>query len=132
VFRRWHRFVRFARIFVMMLALPIVFERAWPSVVEYAFGAPAHLCHCDVRGGHATCACPVCHPEDADLKARVLAVQGPCGDEDHFVAPDLPPVTVVCIGFGVPAAVQTEVLSFRIYDRKGTSRAPPPVPPPRA
>jgi hypothetical protein len=123
------RFCKFARFFVLLLTLPIVFERAWPSVVEAVVGKPVHVCHCDTHG-HATCACPICHPDDPDLKRRVLAVQGPCGDDDHYIAPDLPLATVEDLRLWVPPApwlftlenlVETPVL----VDLRGPEPPPP-------
>jgi hypothetical protein len=126
------RFCRFARFFVLLLTLPIAFERTWPSVVELMCGKPVHVCHCDARGGHASCACAICHPEDPDLKRRVLAVQAPCGDDEHYVAPELPLATVPEVTLSVPAAAWVQSVDTALVTPVLVGTQAPEPPPPRA
>jgi hypothetical protein len=131
---RWLKTVmRFAQLVVLLASLPIVFDRAWPAAVELLGGQAPHICHCDVAGGHMSCACPICHPEDQELKKRILAVQGPCGDteRDHIAPPDLPRTTIPSVSLWVPASEFVDVLDDteqRIPLRLSNA---PETPPPR-
>ena len=54
-----------------------------PAFARLAGGPPVHACHCEVRGGHSTCACPRCNAElrdDADADAYG-ALRTTCGDD---------------------------------------------------
>jgi hypothetical protein len=126
------RFCKLARFFVLLLVLPIALQRALPSALELVFGAPAHVCHCDARGGHASCACPICHPDDPELKRRVLAIEAPCGDDDNYVAPSLPPAIVPDVSLWVPGAPWIATLETRIETRVLVSMQGPEPPPPRS
>jgi len=80
--RRVRRSIVFA---VSLLALGVALGGAMPAWARLAFGPAAHACKCEVSGGHAHCACPLCFPElrDDDLvTASVEKVTGRCGTDD--------------------------------------------------
>jgi hypothetical protein len=124
--------MRLSQLLVLLASLPILLDRAWPAAAVLLGGQAPHICHCDVAGGHATCACPVCHPEDLELKKRVLAVQGPCGDDDdHFSPPDLPRATIPSVSLWVPASEFFDVLDVTAQSIPLRLSNAPETPPPR-
>jgi hypothetical protein len=130
-FKQWRNI---AQLLVLLATFPILFDRAWPAAVALVGGQAPHICHCDVAGGHMSCACPICHPEDEALQKRVLAVQGPCGDDDrdHTPPPELPRTTIPAVSLWVPAAAFFDVLDVteqRIPLRLSNA---PETPPPRS
>ena len=96
------------------------------------FGGPtAHVCHCDIRSGHSTCACPICNPDRDDLRLSEASLRGECGDDDLAFGATLgfavaPPPGVVVVppdptGEEAPGTPAPRALVFLT----------PPTPPPR-
>jgi len=55
------------RALVFALMLPLAFSAGLPALARVLHGPATHVCHCEARGGHTSCACPVCHPDDSEL-----------------------------------------------------------------
>lgn len=123
---------RWVRACVLLVAC-VVAGGAWaPAFVVALGGGPEHVCHCSARGGHATCACPICVPElREDAPAVGPAVAGTCGDEEHalgtFAVRGVAPSSVVGV---LPAPVVGLELAVETWDHAGLGRPPPPTPPP--
>ena len=66
----------------MVLVIPLALSWSLPALARVVAGPPVHVCHCDMRHGHATCACPKCFPERQELAFSEDALRGQCGDED--------------------------------------------------
>ncbi len=92
---------------LVVVALVISLGPAAGFYTKLLAGAPAHVCHCDVRGGHALCACPICFPElrheHDDDDERRPSIGGVCGDQ----TPALRSFAVVAI----PPTVATGLLA---------------------
>ncbi len=73
---------RWGHVLVLVLALPLAFSSALPIFARVLGGPVPHVCHCDVRGGHSTCGCPICNPDRDDLKLNEVSLRGKCGDDD--------------------------------------------------
>jgi len=75
------RAARVARFAVGVLALLVAlgpFSRFYAKLLA---GESSHVCHCEIEGGHAACACPICFPElRSPDDAEVVTVKGACGD----------------------------------------------------
>ena len=71
-----------AHLVVLSLVLPLALSTSLPMFARALAGPAPHICHCAVRGGHSTCACPLCHPGREDLRFSPASVRGQCGDED--------------------------------------------------
>ena len=69
---------------LLLLALLVAAGPSAPVFARMIGGPPAHACHCDSRGGHAHCACPICFPELAalDVPNGDPIATGICGDDD--------------------------------------------------
>jgi hypothetical protein len=76
VWRRW------GHIFVLALVLPLALSSALPTFARVLGGPLTHVCHCEIRGGHSTCGCPICNPDRDDLKLTDASIRGKCGDDD--------------------------------------------------
>lgn len=79
-----------------------------PAYARLVAGPQPHVCHCEARGGHAHCACPICFPElraDDDLLAGYGVVKGVCGDDDPAYRP--------VVDLGVPSSTVTATLVER-------------------
>lgn len=91
---------------------------ALPAWARTIAGPEAHVCHCETRGGHAHCACPVCFPElkdgNDDLFAGVPSMSGRCGKDDPGWR------TLACAGVPTSAFVVSPPL-----DHVTLSLAPP-------
>ncbi len=125
--------LRAARACVLLVAV-LVAAGAWLPAVARFVSPTAHACHCSARGGHASCACPICIPELREDGASTHAtIRSTCGDEEHAVRP-----------IGGRAVTNTErvVVALGAVERVGAPttydapisrlRAPPPKPPPEA
>ena len=82
-----------------------------PAYARLVAGPQPHVCHCETRGGHAHCACPICFPElrgADDLLAGFGGgvAKGVCGDDDPVYRP--------VIDLGVPSATLSATLVERI------------------
>ena len=125
VWRRW------GHVFVLALVLPLALSSALPALARILGGPMAHVCHCDVRGGHSTCACPVCNPDRDDLRLSEASLRGKCGDDDPVAgaslgaAVPLPPGVTI-----VPADLSGEAMPD-VPGRRALVFLTPPTPPPR-
>jgi hypothetical protein len=122
---------RWGHLLVLALVLPIALSSALPVYARIAGGPTPHVCHCEVRGGHSMCGCPICNPDRDDLQINEVSLRGKCGDDDEVfgavlgsaVAPP-PGVTIVppdLAGETAPAVSPRLELVFLT----------PPTPPPR-
>ncbi len=75
------RALRSLRALVLVLVVPLALSWSLPALARAVAGPPAHVCHCDMRHGHATCACPKCFPDREDLAFSEDALRGQCGDD---------------------------------------------------
>jgi hypothetical protein len=73
---------RWAHLFVLALVLPLALSSALPTFARVLGGPTAHVCRCEIRGGHSTCACPICNPDRDDLRLNEASLRGKCGDDD--------------------------------------------------
>ena len=115
----------------MLVALVVAAGPAGPVFARMLGGPPAHACHCDTRGGHAHCACPICFPELAalDVPNGDPIASGICGDDD--------PAWRTLSVPAVPASGFALLLEERVIDTSPVadqrpaqwSRAPDPRPP---
>lgn len=107
---------------------------AMPAWARTIAGPAAHVCHCETRGGHAHCACPVCFPElkdgNDDLVAGQPVLSGRCGKDDPGWR------TLACAGVptsgfvvAAPLAGIERVLSPPMSETQWVG--PPDLPPPR-
>ena len=69
-------------LFVLALVLPLAFSSALPVFARALGGPVVHVCHCELRGGHSTCGCPICNPDRDDLRLSEASLRGKCGDDD--------------------------------------------------
>lgn len=122
----------FSRLLVTALVVMVAVGAAMPAWARLAGGPPEHACKCEVRGGHAHCACPLCFPElgDDDLVTGLASAKGKCGDDDPGWR------TLACAGVPVSSFVVAPPLG-RIEpeaappDALSHAVAPPEPPPPR-
>lgn len=122
---------------LVAVALVISLGPAAGFYTKLLAGEPAHVCHCEVRGGHSLCACPICFPElrdehdhDHEDGGRP-AIRGVCGDEApvlrSFAFVAIPPTVVTGVLAGwheaTPPPAPRELLP--------RSKDPPALRPPR-
>ena len=69
-------------LFFALVLLPLAFSSSLPAYARIVSGQAAHVCACETRGGHTTCACPICHPDREDLRLTEESIRGRCGDDD--------------------------------------------------
>jgi hypothetical protein len=101
-----------------------------PTYVRLTIGGADHACHCEARGGHAACACPICFPDlDEDGVRHDVSVKGRCGDDDpgwRTLAQPSVPTT----GFVVAPAPEGVVVRVSMRQLSTQwSHAPDPRPP---
>jgi len=101
-----------ARFLVLALILPLALSTALPGFARAVAGPAAHFCRCEIRGGHSTCACPICNPDRADLRLSEESIRGKCGDDD--------------LVFGGALAVALAPGAGFVVLRPAVDRAPPP------
>ncbi|MBX3185371.1 MAG: hypothetical protein KF819_00085 [Labilithrix sp.] len=71
------------RLAVSLLGLLVALGASLPTYARILGGPEAHACHCETRGGHAHCACPICFPELRSPDDGFESVlKGVCGDDD--------------------------------------------------
>jgi hypothetical protein len=119
---------------VAVLALLVALGPSTGFYAKLVAGRAAHVCHCEVRGGHATCACPICFPElRGDDDGDVATMKGVCGDDDPVVrAASYPAVALTPSSF-VPAVDWEIASSFAPpHALRPRSKEPPDPRPPRA
>jgi hypothetical protein len=120
------------RALVFVLLLPLAFSAGLPTLARVLHGPATHVCCCEVRGGHSTCACPVCHPDREDLALSEESLRGRCGDEDVAFGAALG-FAVIAPALHVPAAPLVGPLLSRAPPREKLCFAPEPnTPPPRS
>jgi hypothetical protein len=105
------------RALVFALLLPLAFTSGLPMLARVLHGPATHVCHCEMRGGHSTCACPICHAGDPELTFSDASIRGRCGDED--------------VAFGAPFGFAVVAPAFRVslapLVGRAETRAPPSV-----
>jgi hypothetical protein len=130
---RWNRWSTALRaVLFAFLLLPLSLASAFPAFARWAAGPAVHVCHCEVRGGHSTCACPICHADTPEFRLSEKSFRGICGDEDPVFA----------AAHGVAVLPSTLALVLPAFDRAPARRdasppldsidLPPPTPPPRS
>lgn len=72
------------RVLIAMLSLLVAVGAAAPSYAHLVAGPAVHNCHCEARGGHAECACPICFPalRSPDDAFAPSLLKSSCGDDD--------------------------------------------------
>gem|GEM_PF-5750874 len=72
------------RVLVAALVVLVAVGAAMPTWARLVAGPAEHACNCEVRGGHAHCACPLCFPElnDDEDAHGAPSVTGRCGKDD--------------------------------------------------
>ena len=120
------------RAIIVALVLPLGFAGALPSFARIVSGEAPHVCHCEMRGGHATCACPICHPDREDLRLTEESIRGRCGDKDVVFSAALDvAVPHVFFAFYAPPSLRAPP-PHREAGRPARIFVAPPTPPPRA
>lgn len=117
---------------LVALVLPLAFSSALPTYARLVTGHAAHVCQCERRAGHATCACPICHPDRDDLRLSEESIRGRCGDDDVVSGAALDvAIPPAFFAFFAPVSLRTSAPSpddgrpLQIF-------VAPPTPPPRA
>jgi hypothetical protein len=116
---------------LLVLALPLALSTAMPVFARVMGGPAVHVCRCAVRGGHSTCACPVCHPDRLHLRLGKESIRGQCGDEDPVFGAEQMPALPLGVGPDVLRALKSAPplrSSTRLLPDVVLS---PPTPPPR-
>ncbi len=119
-----------AKLFVLMVALLVSLGAAMPAWARLAAGPQAHNCKCEVRGGHAHCACPLCFPElreEDDFGSPT--VSGRCGTDDPGWKTLASPAILLPGSFLVPALARLETvrpLALRLTQWSQRPELPPP------
>ena len=116
---------------VLALILPLALSSALPIFARVAGGPVPHVCHCDVRAGHSTCACSICNPDRDDLKLTQASLRGKCGDDDSVFGATLGAAVAPPPGVTVIPPDVTREASPAISLRLALVFLPPPTPPPR-
>jgi len=123
----------FKPIFAIVLAVVTAFAGSLPALARLAGGPPPHVCHCEVRGGHAMCQCPRCNPElrdPDDTHADVLRAS--CGDdEDATLGKTFVAVLGPCVVAPLPRVVTIAPSPLSPPSRKARLRDGPEAPPPK-
>lgn len=105
-----------------------------PAFARLVGGPPVHACHCEVRGGHATCACPRCNAElreDADADAYG-ALRTTCGEDEDVTLGKALVSTLPATVSGVVRMGSLVQWSDSFAEDPSTVGRPPSRPPPRA
>ena|SRR5438552_14364889 len=129
---RWNRrWTALRAVLFAFLVFPLSLSAAFPAFARWAAGPAAHVCHCEVSGGHSTCACPICHVDVPEYRLSETSLRGVCGDADP----------VFSAAHGVAVLPATLSLRAPAFDRAAARRdvalpldsidLPPPTPPPR-
>lgn len=107
---------------------------AMPAYARLLGGPHAHACACEVRGGHATCACPLCFPELRDADAlrdpSAPSISGRCGTDDPGWRTLSAPV-VATSDFVLVAPLESVVLPVPLLLSPTAWSERPELPPPR-
>ncbi|MBX3192708.1 MAG: hypothetical protein KF819_37335 [Labilithrix sp.] len=71
------------RLVAGVLVVLVALGAAMPAWARLVAGPAEHACHCETRGGHAHCACPLCFPELREVETfGAPSVSGKCGTDD--------------------------------------------------
>jgi hypothetical protein len=122
---------RWGHILVLALVLPLALSSALPMFARAFSGPAVHVCHCDIRGGHSTCACPVCNPDRDDLTLSEASLRGKCGDDDLAFGASLGSAVAPPPGVVVVPPDLTGEQAPGIPPRLALVFLTPPTPPPR-
>jgi hypothetical protein len=116
----------------LLLMVLVSVGGAMPAYARLVGGPHAHACNCEVVGGHAHCACPLCFPELNDVETfGGPAMTGRCGVDDPgwrtLSSPAVPtsPFVLVALLVGVEQPRSLPLAPTQWADR-------PELPPPRA
>jgi hypothetical protein len=116
---------------VLALVLPLALAGALPAFARVVAGPAPHMCHCEMRSGHAMSDCPICNPDRDDFSPSEVSLRGACGDEDVVFGATLglavlapPGVTVVPPGVHRAARLAGPLQLAAVF-------VTPPTPPPR-
>jgi hypothetical protein len=114
------------------LALLVAVGAAMPAYARLLGGPHAHACSCEVRRGHAQCACPLCFPELADVDTfGAPSLTGRCGTDDPgWRTLSAPAVTAADFVLVAPLAHALLPMTPPISPTQWSER--PELPPPRA
>ena len=105
----WFRVV--VAIVAPLLSLLVAVGPAAPSYAHLVAGPAVHNCHCEARGGHAECACPICFPElrSPDDAFAPNLLKSSCGDDEPGWRSDapraVPSSTLVVVAAPLPERV---------------------------
>jgi hypothetical protein len=121
----------FVRVVLFALLLPLGLSGTLPVFARALGGPRVHVCRCEAKGGHSTCACPICHPDRKDYRLSEESIRGQCGDEDLVfgaaLAISLPPSSA----FTVQRAPVSPSARPSPESAAPELVLPPPTPPPR-
>jgi hypothetical protein len=92
---------RWGHVVVLALVLPLALSSALPMFARALGGPLPHVCHCEIRGGHSTCGCPICNPDRDDLRLSDASIRGKCGDDDLAFGGALGSAVLPAAGFTV-------------------------------
>ncbi len=122
------------RALVLALLLPLALSTGrigLPGLARILGGPATHVCHCEVRVGHTTCACAICHPDREDYRASEESIRGTCGDDD-LVAGGALGVAILVAPFVVqPRPRASRAASVDPPALASLAPPAPPTPPPR-
>lgn len=122
---------KWIRLLVAGLSLLVAVGAAMPAYARLLGGPHAHACSCEVRGGHATCACPLCFPELDDVDTfGAPSMAGRCGTDDPGWR-TLSAPAVATSGFVLVAPLESVVLPAPPLLTPSAWSERPELPPPR-
>jgi hypothetical protein len=121
-----------SRLMIVALVLPLALSVLFPAFAKMVAGPAPHVCRCEVRGGHSTCACPICNPDRAEeLTASEESIRGRCGDDDLTFGGALG-VAVLSPDFRLPCADVAFTVHVPDAVHPPDVVIPPSTPPPRS
>jgi hypothetical protein len=123
---------RWGHALVFALVLPLALSSALPTFARLVGGPAPHVCHCELRGGHTACGCPICHPDRDDLWLTGASLRGTCGDEDVVFGASLGFAILAAPGMMVVPADVTREAAPGELSRLSAVLLTPPTPPPRS
>jgi hypothetical protein len=126
------RWIQWGHAWVLALILPLALSSALPAFARIVAGPTPHMCHCDMRSGHAMSGCPICNSDQDDVGLTEASLRGRCGDEDVVFGATLglavlapPAVKVVAPGVTREALAAMSLGVAVVF-------VTPPTPPPRS
>jgi hypothetical protein len=121
----------FVRVVLFALLLPLGLSGTLPVFARALGGPRVHVCRCEAKGGHSTCACPICHPDRKDYRLSKESIRGQCGDEDPVFGADLAIALPPSRAFTVVRAPVSPSPAAPLESAAPELVLPPPLPPPR-